>query len=241
MLQKYLPALAALICYPLAYIWPSSAILCLPITWTALLLWAETEQSFSFKIGLGLVSVFLASLFTEQWGLLQGIAWLIYVLGKGQWGKQRAFFAFLFLFLSAEALPYYSGLSPKLSLPLYLPFWDKLEFWAPWFLEASNFATSFLVLFTGLLGFFLVRQMQTRPRPSWLLIGLITLSLLVPVFISLSVDEDLSGTVLKNSVFGLNALDQFIARLSFFLAFFLLLFAVVRKLLPEKNADDRFT
>lgn len=241
MLQKYLPAFVALICYPLAYIWPSSAILSLPIAWAALLIWAESAQPISLKIALGLLSIFLASLIANQWGLVQGIAWLAYVLGRNQWGKQRAFFAFLFLFVSAEALPFYTGISPQLSLPLYLPFTERIEFWAAWLLEANYFGSSFLLLFLGLLGYFLVRQMQNRPKPSWLLVGLILFTLLGPVLICLRADEDLYQLTLKNSVFGLTGLDQFLARLSFFLSFFLLLFAVVRKLLPEKNADDRFT
>lgn len=241
MLQKYFPALVAIICYPLAYAWPDSAIISLPIAWSALLLWAETEQELSFKLAIGLASILLASLFTNHWGLLQGIAWLAYFLGKNQWGKQRGYFAYIFLLLSAEALPYYSGISQKMSLPLYLPFRERLEFWAPWFFETSNFTTSLLILFIGLLLFLLIQQIQNRPRPSWLLIGLIALSLLTPMVLCLSADKDLSQVVIKSSVFGLNALDQFIARLSLFLAFFLLLFALVRKLLPKENADDRFT
>lgn len=243
MLKKYLPAIAALILYPLAYLWNDAAFLCLALAWTALIYWGESDNKWYIKFGIGLLAFALASIISgESYAILQSLAWLAYLLARPLWGKQRAFLGLIFLFLTAEALPFYvSFVEDSFSLALSSAYPRPLGFWAPWYYEAGQFAASFQIILSGLFGFFIIRQAETRKKPALILLVLSIIIIFAPLIFNLSVDEYRAETAIQNLAWGMSKMDRFIARLSFFLAFFLLLFAAVRKLLPEKNADDRFT
>ncbi len=242
MLQKYLPALCAIICYPLAYLWADGAFVFLALAWAALIYSAEGSQAWYFKFGLGFLVFGLASFAAaDSFAVIQLIAWLAYILARPLWGKQRAFLALLFLFLSAEAIPFYTPLEQSLSLGLSQVYTSNLEFWAAWYYEAGQFTASFQLMLSGLFGYFILAQMENRAKPARILLLLSLLILLLPLVFCLSADGYNVKAAVNQLSWGMSPMDRFVARLSFFLAFFLLLFAAVRKLLPEKNADDRFT
>jgi len=241
---KHLPAFFAVILYCLPFAYPPLALISLALGWACLLYSVEGDYHWTLKIGLGLAAFILAALLSpsNQWPLFQSLAWVIYVLARPLWGRQRSYLAFLFLFLSAEALPYYLNQNPfNLSLNQNLTLYSW-PYSLAWLVRAGDSLASFQILLTGLFCFLSFEYWQANRKINYSLFGLNLLSLLIPFGFALSASQEellaLTG--------GLNRtlrspMDQFMARLSFFLSFFLILFALVRKLLPEKNADDRFT
>lgn len=213
----------------------------LAFAWVPALLLADGEFPQWQKLGIGVWALLSASLSSApQWAVATLIAWILFVLGKNLWGKQRAFLAFIFLILSAEALPFYTPFPKNLTLFLAEDFYQN-SFWHPWLAQFGFLGASFHLLFISLLSSFVILKYQNQKKWSWLIISTILILLLIPVFMGLSADG-IPAVISPTEVnFKLLAIDRFIARLSLFLAFFLLLFALVRKLLPKKNADDRFT
>lgn len=212
----------------------------LAFAWVPALLSSE-EDSSPLHLSLGLFGLLTASLATDgQWALANGIAWTCFIFARKLWGQQRAFLAFLFLLLSAEALPFYTAWPKNLSLFLSESLYQN-EFWQPWLLEAGFLGASFQLLLLALLISFLILKVKSGQAFPKLLFGLILIIAGLPLILCLNGDSSLSPIAPSHEEFQLLAIDQFIARLSLFLAFFLLLFALVRKLLPKHNADDRFT
>tara|TARA_B100001115_G_scaffold184297_1_gene186157 strand:+ start:1076 stop:1795 length:720 start_codon:yes stop_codon:yes gene_type:complete len=211
----------------------------LAFAWTPLLIAAERDYPKYLTIAAGLWVLAGASLGAENsWGILLAIAWILYILGKDFWGPQRANLAFIFLMLSAEALPFYFDLKPwDLGLYMAIPRNSNASY-LEWFPKVGALATSASLLLSNLFIARIWLHFEQKRKIAWS--WAIPLMLLL---ISPWIGNALSG--LENPRPSENwpflPMDQFMARMSFFLAFFLLLFALVRKLLPEKNADDRFT
>lgn len=173
--------------------------------------------------------------------LFGALAWFLYCLGRPLWGKQRAFLAFLFLFISAESLPYYLGLPDYYSFQISSSI-SRLKFLKSGLNTLGYNGLSLLILLFnyGVAQLIISYQQHRKVSKLWIFTALI--SLLLPLVFSLNSDKSSLEELAQNSLAsGLNGVDTFLARMSFFIAFFLLLFALVRKLLPEKNTDDRFT
>ncbi|WP_421752457.1 hypothetical protein [Croceimicrobium sp.] len=211
----------------------------LAFAWTPLLIAAERNHPKYLSIAAGIWVLLGASLSTENsWGLLPALAWTLYIVGKDFWGLQRANLAFIFLMLSADALPFYFELNPwDLGLYMAIPH-DHTASYLAWFPKIGALATSASLLLSNLFIARLWLYFEQKRKIAW--------SWAIPLFLLLItpwIGNALSGLEspepFENWPF--QPMDQFMARMSFFLAFFLLLFALVRKLLPEKNADDRFT
>ncbi len=222
------------------YRYPELAAL-LAFAWVPALLLVNGDVPLWQKLSIGAWALLSASLSSApQWALANLIAWILFVLGKSLWGRQRALLAFIFLILSAEALPFYTAWPKNLTLFLAEDFYQN-PFWHPWLAQVGFLGASFQLLFISLLSNFVILKFQSQKKWSWLLLSTIAILLLIPVFLGLSADGTPIVLSPTDENFELLAIDRFIARLSLFLAFFLLLFALVRKLLPKENADDRFT
>ena len=240
MLQKYFPALWALLLIPLGYHLSPLALLAIPLGLAALLSFSEEDHPWYLKIGLaGLVFLIIWAT-GGRFAPLQIIAWAIYIFGRPYWGPQRAFIAFPFLMISAEALPYYVpvGIMESIELSRSLQGW---EIWHAWYYPAGKFGTSLQLLVAGLLLFLSYRNYKLKGQWSLPLVVLTLVIITVPLVFSFSDLNFSEASYIKAWHFRMAGLDSFLARLSFFLAFFLILFALVRLLLPKQNADDRFT
>lgn len=208
-----------------------------------LLLIVEEKQAPLYqKIVAGLIpfAVLSIALGIESLAILNFIAWTLYVLCRPLWGLQRALLGFVFLMLSAEALPFYTDVSPALNIALSEGFYQS-EFWTPWLQQVSFLGLSLNLLILNLFFFFGLKQKEEGGNPALGLIFFILVLSLGPIIFCLTADATSTLNFPKHDVWELPGIDQFIARLSFFLAFFLLLFALVRKILPQKNGDNRFT
>ncbi len=237
-----LSALSALLFFlsTLGGFWSSAIIFAL----VPLLIYQDLESRAIYNVAIAIIPLAVWGFYYDQSlhiPLFTLLAWLLFVLAQPLWGKQRSFLAFIFLWLSAECIIYYlpisASLGPSLSFGLH-----EIPFLHAGFLVLGFSGISLLVVLLNLLAafFFLAYLKNKNLRPgliiSWLLF------LLCPLFISLAADGTLREFKWPAGDYDLlRSADRFLARMSFFIAFFLLLFALVRKLLPEKNSDDRFT
>ena len=239
MLRKYFPALWAVLLLPLGYYLNPLALLAIPLGFASLLTFSEADHPWYTKIGVGWLAILLLSALNMTGGHLQLIAWAIYIFGRPYWGPQRSFIAFPFLMLSAEALPYYVPMGLEaVSLSESVQGW---ELWHAWYYRAGKFGSSMHLLLAGLFLFLTYRDYKSNKSWNTTLAGLTIIIMTIPfgfAFSDLNFEE---AVYLKSWLVEMSRLDSFIARLSFFLSFFLILFAVVRRLLPKQNADDRFT
>lgn len=172
--------------------------------------------------------------------LVNYLGWLLFLVAAPLWGRQRSFLGFLFLLVSAEALPYYSFINNDWQLSLGAEL-AQIEWLAPSFTLLGLFGHSLLILLSNLLFSFLIPQIMAKKLSIGLLLSFLFFTGL-PVLFSLMADGSNASYLIPQGNFDhLIGADQFLARMSFFIAFFLLLFALVRKLLPQNNSDDRFT
>lgn len=226
---------AALFC--LAHISPySSPIILLALV--PLLVFGDRSQSLLLQSLIILPALLVCSFMSASVPLLTGLAWILFSLGRKMWGKQRSFLAFVFLFLSAETLPFYVGIDPLFG-PRLSEQLAQISFLKPALkvLGYSGLSLIILIVNFGLAQVVLKQQRQEKKSNTWVYSALIAIG--IPIALSLGTDIDEGHS--SSAINGLNAVDTFLARMSFFIAFFLLLFALVRQLLPKKNGDDRFT
>ncbi len=241
MLQKYLlyTFLASLFFY-LGNVIPGGAFIHV-LGWACLLIHQEEEKSWFHNFRIGLIALFASSLgAADSWAITNIIAWTLFISAKKLWGAQRAYIAFLFLLLSAEAIAFYTPVVLDFvfinSLSLY-----QVEFWAPWLNLAGFLGASLHILIMALFVAFAIIQLRENGHFPWPFTILSLGMLLFPIIWCLAAGRVPALIPPSDPNFVLAGIDKFTARLSFFLAFFLLLFALVRRLLPKQNADDRFT
>lgn len=180
---------------------------------------------------------------------------------KASLGKQRGYIALPLLWVSAEALPLYARNEPTM-----LHWGQALELSGN-FARYSNFlgslGASLFLLTMGIL-LFLILKSARRSRKNKI-IGLVLWLLfysLGPLALPQAVNEASQTRIEKSTAPSVSGLpdqedprlipsakqvviapsDRFTARMSFFLAVFLLLFSLVKNIMnPQKKKDDRST
>jgi len=187
----------------------------------------------------GLFALVSTGLIFYQNQQLELISWLSYSAGltlalmlfkftKDTLGKQRGYISLPFFWLSAEALHYYYSLGAE-PLPLGQAFTENtlVSHWPP---VIGYLGMGLWALVCTLVFYFVVSDFLSKKEWRQLLIqGGLALGLFVvlPIFLGPTPQEPSTPQDLNNA-------DQFIARLSFFLAGFQVLFSLVKSYL-DKN------
>jgi len=174
--------------------------------------------------------------------VLNTIALLLYVISRKSLGPQRSYIALTFFWLSAEALPYTFPALSAWAYPLSKVLFE-LHFLKDWLTMSGFLGASFWILSLNIIALaFTVKYLPTQ-RWKALIISfalLILIGILFPIkFSPASPLENLSEYPQIGEA--LMAADLFLTRMSYFLAFFLLLFSGVKYILRNSKRDDRFT
>ncbi len=177
-----------------------------------------------------------------QLPILNTLALILYVISRKSLGPQRSYIALTFLWLSAEALPFSFPFLNKLSYPLSGVLFD-LDFLQDWLSLTGFLGASFWILLINMLALaFLLNYgspLQRKPL-LWSFAILIVLGIILPIKLS---PQSRLDSISDYPQIGnpLLAADLFLMRMSYFLAFFLLLFSGVKHLMRNSKRDDRFT
>jgi hypothetical protein len=187
----------------------------------------------------------LALLLKEEpngYPILNGLSLVLFIISKSSLGKQRSSIALLFFWLSAEALPYsfsfLRGWSFSYSQSLF-----ELSYLTNWLSITGFLGASFWLFLLNLIALRIMKKMR-KPIAwktlVWSAVAFILLGIASPVFLS---PESTYSSFSEYPAFekALLAPDLFLSRMSFFLAFFLLLFLFVKHILRNSKRDDRFT
>jgi apolipoprotein N-acyltransferase len=195
--------------------------------WLAALLFTVVYQAPSWWQGVDL-----------RFGLLIFLALIFFRLVKEIFGPQRGYLALAFLWLSAEALPFYLQVFGDSSQNL-----AQLLREAPgmkgWISQIGFFGTSLWIWAVNLLSFWslsaFVKHKQVKAFSGQTVL-LLSLGVIAPILWAPETSQALSFPQPNPTEGGqiLSAADRFIARMSFFLAAFLLLFSFVRGYLQKK-------
>lgn len=174
--------------------------------------------------------------------LLNGLALTLFLVSRKSLGIQRSYLAFIFFWLSAEALPYsfnfLEGWSYSYGEALF-----ELNYLSNWLAITGFLGGSFWLLLLNLITF---RVMKTITSPIawktiiWSAIFFISMGIAAPIIFS---PPSTFSAFSEYPTFDRDLLapDLFLSRMSFFLAFFLILFLFVKHTLRNSKRDDRFT
>ena len=188
----------------------------------------------------------LAILLSEEsamhFPILNSIALILYVISRKTLGAQRSYIALTFLWLSAEALPFTFPVLTAVSYPLSEVLFE-FHFLKDWLSLTGFLGASFWILSLNMLAFaFTAKYGQPRQwKPLiWSFAILIVSGIIIPIQFS---PASTLGSLSEYPEIGktLMSADLFLTRMSYFLAFFLLLFSVVKHILRNSKRDDRFT
>jgi len=188
------------------------------------------------------LAIFLSDDSGIHFPVLNTIALLLYVISRKSLGPQRSYIALTFFWLSAEALPHTFPALSAWAYPLSKVLFE-LHFLKDWlsmtgFLGASFWIISLNIIALALTVKYFNAQLWRPLSVSFALFILI--GILFPIeFSPISPVESLSDYPKISKP--LMAADLFLMRMSYFLAFFLLLFLGVKHILRNSKRDDRFT
>lgn len=193
-----------------------------------------------------MVSWTLAIFLSENSGLhfpvLNAIALLLYVISRKSLGPQRSYIALTFFWLSAEALPHTFPALSAWAYPLSKVLF-QFSFLKDWLTMTGFLGASFWIISLNIIALaFTVKYFNTQGwKPFSLRLALLILiGIIFPIaFSPASSVENLSEYPKIGEA--LMAADLFLTRMSYFLAFFLLLFLGVKHILRNSKRDDRFT
>lgn len=203
-----------------------------------------------FKIGPRLVGLILMMLLWQLGFLYLGssqLVWLhlaifaLWAISKDFLGWQRAYIAFLFMFLSAEGLPYFLSSLSGYNVHFVAPFYD-LAAMEKWQRFAGLMVSSTWLMLSNILLYIWWRKFygewNFKVSIGRLIIAL-AITILPPMFLAV---DSLKPIALPNAANGTEdfmSSDGFLARMAFFISFFMMLFAIVKAILPNKKlADD---
>lgn len=189
------------------------------------------------------LALFLTSESNQSYPVLNGLALLLYLISKERLGNQRASLALLFFWLSAEGLPYSFSFLENWSQPYSQALFD-FHYAKNWLSLTGFMGASFWLLLLNYFAAYLGSK-QDRSQLNWpaLLKGfglLILLGIVLPLSLSPQSSIDALSEY-PNYAGELWGADRFLQRMSYFLAFFLLLFFMVKYILRNSKRDDRFT
>jgi len=188
------------------------------------------------------LSIFLSKGPSDSYPILNTVALILFVLTKKSLGPQRAYIALIFFWLSAEALPYSFPILQGWSYPFSQGLF-KIHFLKDWLSVTGYLGASFWLILLNLTSLALIVN-YTKPAQwktlAWSFGLLITVVIVFPIeFSPSSPFETLSDYPSYGKA--LFPADLFLSRMSYFLAFFLLLFLAVKHILRKSKRDDRFT
>lgn len=189
------------------------------------------------------LGLFLGDELSSSYPVLNGLALILYLISKERLGPQRSSLALLFFWLSAEGLAYSFTFFENWSHPYSKALFD-LQYAKNWLSITGFLGASFWLLVLNYFAAYLGSK-QDRTQLNWpaLFKGfglLILLGIVIPLALSPQSTIDAISEYPSYDIKLLPA-DLFLQRMSYFLAFFLLLFFIVKYILRNSKRDDRFT
>lgn len=170
--------------------------------------------------------------------LLLSLALLSFLFVKGQHGAQRGYIAFIFLWTAAMTLPYYFAWDIQTAPPLSLSFME-LNYWREIPSSLGFFGAEIWIMVFNVLALHWWKRLRSgRPQTQSIVFAtlLIGAGVVGPLIFSQPVEPQPILAKAAQGWTGLPPGDRFAARISFFIAGFLLLFSLVTGYLRRQKA-----